>query len=133
MRSFAGHGAQDLVIPVVEGGKPMTSLRQPQDAIAPVSIVHDCDQAFDEAGELEYEYNHLVYTFDLGGLPIKARSYLDTIGEVSLLGIPDSMDLSAEGVQRVMHYLSRRYQVISRLSASGPVTLWQAGASRGEN
>ncbi|KAB2848838.1 MAG: hypothetical protein F9K44_09720 [Hyphomicrobiaceae bacterium] len=132
MRNFAGRGGEDLLIPVVESGEAVRHLYQPQDAIAPISIEHDCDQAFDEEGLLEYEYNHLVYTFEIAGQTISARSYLDSIREVSLIGLPEGLDLSCEGMQLIMHYLSRRYQVIRGPGAKGQETIWQSGSASGE-
>ena len=78
-------------------------------------VEHDPDP---NTGEVSYYYNFLLYTFDTSAGPVIARSYLDTIDEVSILNSPDGAGIEKEMVG-ILAFLRLRYRTVKRLSAKG--------------
>lgn len=80
------------------------------------AIVHLRDVITDDAGQVEQDYNYLVY--DFGGDMI-ARAYLDTPHRVSVLRqepVPEP----------VLAYLRARFDSIDQLGPQGYETIWSA-------
>ncbi len=103
------------------------------DDITPTQITHGSEQILN-SGQLEQDYNYLVYEFETATRLIRARSYLDEIESVSLFG-PFAKDdpqkpLYNEPIdQRVIDYLYRRYLVVERFGPEGyvPLSDWTYG------
>jgi len=79
-------------------------------------ILHLRDVIRDEDGQMEQDYNYLVY--DFGGDMI-ARAYLDTFDKVSILRpgpVPEA----------VLAYLRARFDVINQLGRDGYTMIWTA-------
>ena len=99
-----------------------------KDPIEPVEIRHDVDRIVVD-GKLEQEYNYWIYQFDKYGAFIKARSYRDDIGVVSIFG-PFADETCQEQIEapelyaEVLSYLKRRYMAIDRLDEEGYTTVW---------
>lgn len=101
------------------------------DEITPTQIIHGSEQILN-AGQLEQDYNYLVYEFETATHLIRARSYLDEIEKVSVFG-PFAKDdpqrpLYNEPIdQSVLDYLNRRYFFIERFGPEGyvPLSDWE--------
>lgn len=79
------------------------------------TIEHRRDVIRDDSGQVEQDYNYLVYRFVLEG--VAARAYLDTPGLVSVMrpgAVPEA----------VLVYLQARFDRIDQLDADGYKTIW---------
>ncbi len=102
---------------------------QPDDPIRPTAILHNIDE-IDAEETPDVVYNYLVYAFERDGAVCKARTYLDTIEEVSVFGPfagPDDLrPIEAPGFRAdVLSYLKRRFRVIQELREDGYHTIWE--------
>ena len=78
--------------------------------ITPSKIEHLVDTDLDpKTGKCSYHYNYLLYTFDHPLGPIRARSYLDTPKEVTILKSPSEANLD-----QILDYLHARYRKLKR-------------------
>lgn len=98
------------------------------DAIRPTAIRHEVDEIVTD-GELLQRYNFIEYEFEEDGAFCRARSYIDSIGEVAVFGPfisrGDLRPIPAEGLENnVLDYLKRRFDLIKELGESGYVTVW---------
>ena len=99
------------------------------DDIEPVEIQHLVDEIIVE-GELEQYYNYIDYHFEKFGAYCRARTYLDEIGTVSVLG-PFSDRQSIDVIEapnlweEVMAYLKRRFVIIQILGHEGYEDVWR--------
>ena len=82
-----------------------------EDPILPVRITHNCERIWN-GDSLEQEYNYLVYEFSTEQGSYTARTYLDTIHQVSIYG-PSKID------ERVLAYLRRRFTKLQRFGRGG--------------
>jgi hypothetical protein len=86
-------------------------------------IVPEIEHAVDEIWDgstLEQHYNYLDYHFEQGGAYLRARAYLDDMGEVTLFGPFKARGSIAKvkadaAEQAALTYLHRRYGVVKRL------------------
>ena len=106
-----------------------------EDVIQPVAIDHRCDEIV-EQGQIRQRYNYLEYSFELDGLRLRARAYLDEPSRVAIYptqarkeGPPQSVEAPAFR-EAVLAYLRRRFQVIDEmaLEADGYRTIWRREA-----
>jgi hypothetical protein len=84
---------------------------------APDTIMHGIDYMKEPDGNLMYHYNYLVYSWTIDGEaePLRARSYFDEIGEVSVF-MPFKRFQSPK-FAAVLRYLQRRYAQIDTFEA----------------
>ncbi len=89
-----------------------------EDAIVPTRITHNSEQIWNGT-TLEQSYNYLDYEFETDEHLYRARSYLDDIQTVAILGRFDHASSEPEIVTseqvdpRILAYLRRRYAVIT--------------------
>jgi hypothetical protein len=77
----------------------------------PDHIEHGCDYMLSPDGKLEYYYNFLVYTWEMGSEEISARSYLDNPHEISI--VVSAQRLREDiGLRDLVRFLQRRYTEI---------------------
>jgi hypothetical protein len=98
------------------------------DAILPSAIRHQVDEIYD-GGRLQERYNFIDYDFERDGAYCRARTYLDTSGEVAVFGpFAGRDDLRPVDAPRlrdaVLEYLKRRFQTIDALGENGYVRIW---------
>ena len=115
--------------PRIVGGQSIELDPVPTDPIQPTAIHHLVDELRAD-GELIQYYNYFVYEFERDGLSCRARTYVEMIDEVALLGL-----LTDKGGHRkvpnsafrddVLQYLKRRFHHITELGEGGYETLWQ--------
>jgi len=90
---------------------------------SPCSIEHLVDTDWNPAtGECSYHYNFFLYTFQHSDGIVTARSYLDTLSEVSILKCPMDCELE-EKLEPILNYLKRRYKTVKYLGPSGYITI----------
>lgn len=80
------------------------------------AITHLRDLVTDDAGQVEQDYNYLVYDF---GDDMIARAYLDTSHRVAVMRagpVPEA----------VLAYLRARFDVIDQLGPTGYQSIWTA-------
>jgi hypothetical protein len=82
----------------------------------PISIAHGCDYMLLPDGGLEFYYNFLVYTWQLGEEEISARAYFDDIKMVSVF-VEGARLRNETALQPVVRYLQRRYELIQSFHA----------------
>ena len=98
------------------------------DPILPMEIHHEVDRIVID-GKLEQEYNYWIYVFKKYGAFVKARSYRDDIGVVSIFG-PFADEACQKQIEapelyaEVLSYLKRRFMAIDRLDEEGYITVW---------
>lgn len=93
---------------------------------SPVRIEHCVDEAWDpKAGELEYYYNYLVYSFEHPLGEVRARSYLDTPHTVSIF-MPTVDDIERD-FAGILRYFRTRYTTLKRLGGEGYVEIPDPG------
>ena len=100
-----------------------------QDRVDPPTIRHEVEEIAPE-GEVEMIYNYLTYEFEREGAICKARTYLDSIGEVAIFGPYASRDDlrpidAPEFKDDVLAYLKRRFRAIEELGEEGYVRIWE--------
>lgn len=98
------------------------------DAIRPVSIRHEVEEIVAD-GELLQHYNFIEYEFEKDGAFCRARSYVESIGEVAVFGPFVSRDdlrsITAEDFEiSVLDYLKRRFDLVKALGEGGYTTIW---------
>ncbi len=104
--------------------RPEETHRVLEDPISPSAIEHRLEAAVsEETRELLYYYNYIRYQFDMPGGEIWARSYLDDIERVSLF-LPKGMKITSPDAERVMGYLTLRFNKVDMLGQDGYVTIW---------
>ncbi len=102
-------------------------LRQSADAdlVVPSAIFH----VVEGPAELGAQYNYFRYEFEVDGVFLWARAYVDEIDKVAIFG-PFSSRGSADAVSApdaesaVVGYLKRRFQVIEQFGAEGYEVIW---------
>ncbi|MDP3174760.1 MAG: hypothetical protein Q8M88_10035 [Phenylobacterium sp.] len=103
-----------------------------EDTIQPTSIEHPCEEVFDR-GVLQQRYNYLDYWFNIEGVRLRARAYLDDPGRVAIYPPHTHADGPMHTIEApafreaVLAYLKRRYSTIDELSleADGYRTIWR--------
>lgn len=101
----------------------------------PKAIVHGFDYMLDEGGRIfEYKYNYLDYFWNIEGVQIRARHYLDRAWfEEITVDVPVAV-LERPKYAGVLAYLQRRYLLIKTKEETGYVPQWiEAGLSRRKN
>lgn len=98
------------------------------DAIRPTEIRHEVDEIKGDGGLLQ-RYNYIEYAFEMDGAFCRARSYIDTIGEVAFFGpFAGKYDLSPIEAEEfrtgVLDYLKRRFDRITEIGENGYVSTW---------
>lgn len=114
--------------PSIVGGSAKNLDPMIEDAIHPTAIHHRVDELRAE-GELLQYYNYLVYEFERDGQSCIARTYVEMIDEVALLGpvpSPNNDRKVPESAFRddVLQYLKRRFHHITELGDEGYITVW---------
>ena len=77
----------------------------------PGEIRHECDYMLSPEGSLEYHYNHLIYTWTVGGETISARAYLDEPSTVSVF-VKGARLRNEAALAPLVRYLQRRFTII---------------------
>jgi hypothetical protein len=79
---------------------------------APDSISHGIDYMKEPDGSCKFHYNYLVYSWTIDGeaTPLRARSYLDEIGEISVFMPFEQFRLPQ--FEPMLRFLQRRYNSI---------------------
>jgi len=97
----------------------MPPTRNDTDPVLPTEIEHKIDEIWsnENADQLEQHYNFLDYHFEVDGVYLRARAYLDEIQTVTLFGplahrgsITKVANPKAETA--VLSYLHRRFQTV---------------------
>jgi hypothetical protein len=87
----------------------------------PTAITHGCDYMLVPRGDgrmaLEFYYNFLDYTWNVGGSALSARHYLDEPGTISVMAAMASFD--QPDYTAIQRYLQRRFTVIRTFEADG--------------
>lgn len=89
------------------------------DVVVPTEIEHKVEEVWggEKADQLEQRYNFIDYHFELDGVYLRARTYLDDIGDVVVFG-PFERRGSIKNVDApkakdaVLAYLSRRFRTV---------------------
>jgi len=98
-----------------------------RDEVVPTEIEHKCEVFF-VGDEREQIYNYIVYHFDCRGVYFSARTYLDEIETVSVLGPFEGRHaanrISGPLNEGMLSYLKRRFRKIQTLGNDGYVDVW---------
>lgn len=114
----------------IVGKFEMTLGELPDDKVKPTEIQHNVDEIIVD-GSLMEKYNFIIYHFSNNGESYRARTYLDTINEVSLFGPYGNLDDPQANVKptvyynNVLDYLKRRFRHIQALDEEGYITIWK--------
>lgn len=100
----------------------------------PKAIVHGFDYMLDKGGRVfEYKYNYLDYFWNIEGVKISARHYLERGTPEVTVDVPVAV-LERPKYAGVLAYLQRRYLLIKTKEDAGYVPQWiEAGLSRKKN
>jgi hypothetical protein len=109
--AHAGPATRRFALPAADAGEA-----------PPRQIVHGCDYLARENGDLEYYYNFLDYLWDVNGVEVRARHYLDEVGRVNvMMGLAE---LDRPELASMLTYLQRRFRTIATLEAGGYEVGW---------